>query len=404
MRNRSAGVPRRVLWFTPTAPNRVLCGREAYSAGLIEAVSGLTGMDVTVHPVLETREELRSTLVKARSLLSTHPAMSAASRLPGNARAALARLDDEWDLVVIEHLQLGWLADAAHARSLPYVYVSQNYESGLRRPSLRDRLKVVPQALDWVKVRKLERRVIRRATVVTAITEEDAALLRSEGAPSVVVIPPVATRPVAAERDLRSTDRAVLHFGSFDWSGKAENLREFITAADPIFSRAGVKLVIAGSGNADRLFGPAGPPPFIEYLGLVDEADVPSVFARCRAAVVVEPRGGGFKMKVLDMIAGRLPLFVLEGSANGISLNDGQNCRIASTLQELVRTCVFSLDDVSGLEHLVQCALADLQDFSLEAARERLTVALDPAPASNVYPKQRDGVESRRDVELRRVM
>lgn len=365
--------------MTLTEPINGITGREAYSAGLIAAARTLPDLDVVVHVAATDREQRRNRSLKLRSAFSRFPAMSSASLTPLGRRRVLDALARGWDAVVVDHLQLGWVAGPARRLGIPVVYIAHNHESSARLPMPDDQgLLEGALRLDRMKVRRLERRLLRDASLVTAITELDARRLESDGASRVALVSPSPPRSLSPRRDLGESPRKVLHFGSFDWSGKRRNLRELADEAAGPFARAGITLVVAGPGNPRRLFGPGGPPDGVDLVGEVSDDRLASLFADCRAAVVAEPRGGGFKMKVLDLMTARLPMYVLAGSVEGVDLRDGVNCRSFSSLPELVRACVAEIDDISLLDRLQVAAVQELDRFSLDGARSQLESSLVP--------------------------
>jgi len=388
------GAETRVLWLTPTDPGSVLTGREAYSAGLVRAARCIPRTSLTLHVVLQGRQQLVRRFAKARSLLSPLPAMCAPSR----SRVARQEVEDvlkrRWDVVVIEHLQLGWIADRVPAGT-PLIYVSQNHESTAKNSVSRASRSLRRRVLqfDARKVARLEKRVLRRATVVTAITGADERLLRADGAAQTVVVPPVAVRAPSRPRS-SIPPRRVLHFGSFLWSAKLANLRELVCAAAPVFEANGIELVVAGPGDHRALSRGGTRSDAVTFCGPVPEDELESLFASCRVAVISEPRGGGFKMKVLDLIAGRVPLYVLAGSTVGIALQDGVNARCFRTLSELVSACAAEIDELGTHRRLASAAVALLEGFTFDQAAAQLCAAFELASRGE-HAAGQDGADAR---------
>ena len=368
----------RVLWITPTPLSTSVTGREAYSRGLVSAAQQLPHFQVAVHAALDGRRQLMRRDLKRASLVTPLPAMCAPSRLQENRQRLLRLLNEAWDIVVVDHLQLGWVIDILADRGVPSVYISHNHEASTKRSAGEGAPwpERAALTLDLLKTRRLERRVIGLANVTTAISRTDAQRFLEDGAQAVHLVYPLALRPLAPKSHLASAPRAVLHFGSFIWSAKLRNLRDLLAVAAPAFDAAGIRLVIAGPGDPVALFGPQGPPPCVEYVGEVDERALDEVFRRCRAAIVAEPRGGGFKMKLLDLVAARLPLYILGEAGSGLRLQDNVSCRMRPTIQELVEACVREIDDLELLTRFQETAATELRRFSPPVVASQLDGAL----------------------------
>ena len=93
--------------------------------------------------------------------------------------------------------------------------------------------------------------------------------------------------------------------------------------------------------------------------GFVD--DVEPYFRNARMALVPEVIGGGFKLKFLDYVFGRMPVVTLNDAAAGVPAAVRDAMLGCADLDELVRTVVERIDDLP--------TLARLQREALDAAR-----------------------------------
>ena len=149
--------------------------------------------------------------------------------------------------------------------------------------------------------------------------------------------------------------------GSFEWHVKQENLRRFLTAADPVLAAAGVELAIGG--RVPKQFQDEMAPLLkaTRFIGWVDDVD--QFLGGCRIGVIAEPLGGGFKLKSLDYIFHGVPIAAVRGSVAGLPLEPGVDTIEAADDAELARMIVDAIDDDGRLQ-----ALAD-------RARERCRAA-----------------------------
>jgi glycosyltransferase involved in cell wall biosynthesis len=315
-------------------------------------------------------------------VLSTLPNLSYASALPAMRAAVDDALSGSWDVIVVDHLQMAWtaprIARRRRQRGTTVVFVTHNHEASVRKEvaraaPLRNGSRVV-LGLDARKAARLERRALTLADVVTSITRDD--LVRFErDAPAAqhVLVPPgwsgTIDRPVTpiAERP-----RRIGVLGSFEWHVKQENLRRFLSVADPLLAEAGIELEIGGRVAPE--FRSALEPTLsaTRFVGWVDDVD--SFLGACRLGVIAEPLGGGFKLKSLDYVFRRVPIAALRGSTAGLPLTAGSELIEAEDHRALVARIVELTDDAAQLEAIAAAALASCRSEFSWSSRGRSLV------------------------------
>ena len=85
--------------------------------------------------------------------------------------------------------------------------------------------------------------------------------------------------------------------------------------------------------------------------------DVRPYMAGARIALVPDVLGG-FKLKSLDYIFNRLPIFGMEGAVPGTPLADGRGIRLFKSHAALARGVVDMIDDTASLDEQQQAAYA----------------------------------------------
>ena len=301
---------------------------------------------------------------------------SIASPLPHIAhRSAVAKMrgrlagmleERSWDCVVFDGLGTGWALDAVLLRRHAdrprrrLVYISHNHEAttrasvaaGIPRRSLRGTL----LRHDARKAGRLERRLVEAADLITAITPEDARLFEAGIAgnkPVVQLSPGYQGRRVAERVITGDVPRRAIMVGSFDWIAKQMNLREFLAAADRLFSDAGARLDVVGAGDPRFFDSLRGDLKATRLVGHVES--ITPYLEQARIAVVPERLGGGFKLKVLEYVFNRLPIAALEGSVAGTPLAPDDSMLSFDTHPSLARGVLNALDDL-GLLNRIQSA------------------------------------------------
>jgi glycosyltransferase involved in cell wall biosynthesis len=214
---------------------------------------------------------------------------------------------------------------------------------------------------NYYKVRSLERRLLREVDLVTAITIEDEQALRAHrNDDHTLTLTPGYDGAVAPERVIdASVPRRAVIVGSFHWVVKRDNLARFVEHADARFAANGIELVVAGdvpddlkqtllaSSKATRFEG------FVKQLG--------PFLAQARIAIVPELIGGGFKLKFLDYIFGRVPVATVDAAAAGLPQRLREDL-ITSDDFEALTTAI--IDNIDRLEHLNR-----IQSAAFEQAR-----------------------------------
>jgi glycosyltransferase involved in cell wall biosynthesis len=274
-----------------------------------------------------------------------------------------------WDCIVIDGMQAGWalnLALAARAenggRGPRIIHVAHNHEETTRRRVARtydgSPIRNLALHLDAAKAARLERTLVRKCDLVTAITPQDAmqfATIRPDR-PILVLSPGYEGRRLAARRITDHTPRRSVIVGSFHWVAKQMNLEAFLRAADPLFADAGAELQIVG-GGAEPLFARLRKQVrATQLVGPVE--DLEPYFDGARMAIVPEEVGGGFKLKILDYVFNRLPVAAIEDTEAGLPLSPSESILTFPSMQKLAVGVLRAMDDVALLNRLQERAYA----------------------------------------------
>jgi len=302
-----------------------------------------------------------------RALASLQP-LNGAIHDTAAYRARLAEmLTWRWDAIVIDTYGMGWalgqVQRARQQRGRPpaLVHVSHNHEAALWRGMAREfRGSPLRKLALWQnawKVDRIERRLTREADLMSCITPEDARVFAQQGrtAPTLVLTPGYSGPQALPHPITAATPRRVVLMGSFRWVVKQENLKALAQCADAAFREHGIELDVIGDVPAElreQLAGFAS----VRLHGFVD--DVQPFFRNARMALVPEVIGGGFKLKFLDYVFGRMPVVTLNDAAAGVPAPVRDAMLGCADLNELVRTVVERIDELPTLARLQHDALA----------------------------------------------
>lgn len=376
----------RCLWVTMADPEPRHNGQYVYSGGLIDSLAAAGGH---VEVLGLSRSEAPRTDPAANgarsnkvvwwlpedsphsrwgSLASTLPNIAYRCRTSGMRRMlAKLLLRDDWDGIVFDGISAGWALPAvlehyAGRSDRPrLIYVSHNHEGSLRSQIAESQplfLKRQAVRLDALKVSRLERELVDAVDFVTAITHEDLALYRRESMdkPMDVLTPGYCGRRVSERRLSAALPRRAVIVGSYDWIAKRMNLAEFVAVADPLFAEAGAELQAVGSGDEAFLEQLRRQSLATHFTGTVP--DIAPYLDQARIAIVPERSGGGFKLKVLEYVFNRVPVFALAGSFASVPLRHNDSAMLFSDHAALAHGVLEAIDDVDRLNRLQERAWA----------------------------------------------
>ena len=368
----------KILWLTLADPEPATNGQFLYSQGLIRAiavepsvevhVTGLKRDDAGV-PRRRQDDGIFWHLVagphrsKWAALVSRLPQLAKRS-MTESMQAELDRLlrEERWDSIVFDSISVGWALYSILRTSGPtppkIVYLSHNHEESLARKIAgeeRNPLKRVVRTFEAWKVRRLERALVRYASLITSNSPADCKKFRHEARRKRVdFLPPgYAGRRVACRAITSATPRRALIVGSFDWVAKRTNLENFLAESDDLFAQAGIELVVVGSAEPSYISRVRASARAANMIGPVD--DLAPYFDEARLALIVD-RFGGFKLKTLDYIFNRVPILGVAGSVPGVPLRRGQGILLFDDHRALARGVLGMIDDIDALNRIQENA------------------------------------------------
>lgn len=417
----SLGKAIRCLWIARYIPFPMDGGAQVYSANLAQSLAkagafvrfmGL-GSAAAVPASAAGVEWLAVPGIKRNA------AVAALSRLPFAAaidatkmyrRMLETELQEPWDAIVLDGYGTGWALD----RCVTYcrtqrthrpilVHVSHNNEEMLWRVMGREArgsaLKRLALRRNATKVATLERRIVRTVDLLTTITDEDRSTLGAAVAQdrSLSLTPGYTGSIVSARRITAATPRRVIIMGSFQWVVKQENLTRFVEIADPIFEKQGIEMDVVGDIPRALLAALKARCRATYFHGFV--TNVAPYLDRARIGIVPESIGGGFKLKYLDYLFGRVPVATVSQAVAGLSEELQLAMLKNDSLIGLVSDIVSHIDRIDELNRMQERAFAlGKAQFDWNVRGERFLLAI-----AAIRERATDGHgsgSSRRDLDL----
>ncbi|MCU1785720.1 glycosyltransferase family 4 protein [Pseudomonas sp. 13B_2.1_Bac1] len=395
----------RILWILPYSPWPATSGGKTRQFHLLRSLAA-RGHRITLllhdkHPVsladrqvLEAfleqlivlpRRPLRSATTLLAGLFAPYPLLASVNGLSGALQDTFNRLlNEHWDVVQIEHTYTFQpYEDALARKSQPFALTEHNVESALGAATY-DRL---PRwALPFIRYdqwryARWERRVMRQATQVIAVTDSDAQVLEKiAGKPVPVVVNGVDCDHFAAARPDPST-RRVLFLGNYEY---APNVDAIEWALDDILPKVWercpqARMSVCGFGMPAS-WRERWQDPRIEWQGFVP--NLLALQSSCSVFLAPLRHGGGSKLKVLEALAAGLPLASTAQGVSGLDLVEGLDYLGGQTASALADAVVRLLQFPDAAEPMGEAGRAYVRrahDWSVAASQlEQVYASLLP--------------------------
>jgi polysaccharide biosynthesis protein PslH len=376
----SLGKGIRCLWIARHMPFPMLGGAQVYSANLSQALAkaGAFVRFMGIGSAAAVPESAAGVEWLAVPGGKRNAAVAALSALPFAAAIDATRayrrlleteLQEPWDAIVLDGYGTGWTLDrcvaycgAQRTRRPVLVHVSHNNEEKLWLVMAREAggstLKQLALRRNATRVATLERRIVRAVDLLTTITDEDRSTLGAAVAQdrSLSITPGYSGQSVSSRCIGAATPRRVIIMGSFQWVVKQVNLTQFVEIADPIFKKHGIELDVVGDIPRAFLAALKARCRATYFHGFV--TDVAPYLASARIGIVPESIGGGFKLKFLDYIFGRVPVATVSQAVAGLSEELQLSMLKNDSLFELVGQIVSHIDRFDDLNRMQERAFA----------------------------------------------
>lgn len=382
-------------------------GDVVYSRGLVEAVSEWAQVSVLCADVGATGP--KSDLVdwhitgqqrsgRKGSVFSRWPLVAWKGSRADYHRELDRLLTRKWDAIVLDNIGTVHALPKAEAyrRANPrtrLVHVSHEHEQTARgkkygaygmNPVLR-----LATDLDLRKVGRAEERLISSCDLVTVLNEGDAAKY-AEVVPRqrYLMLTPGYDGPIAPPRLITAeTPRRVVLLGGRRSEQKQQVLLDWLEVGHPTLKAAGIETQLVGDIPEDLRRRIEAAFPDVDVRGYVDDTD--EVIAQSRAGLIVDTLGGGFKLRLLTHVFGRLPIIGLEESIEGLPTRSGHGYLGAQTLEGLAQLVVENIDDFDRLNQIKDAAFtACAGNFSWQARAKDLIEALGGEPLSQIKSRK----------------
>ncbi|MBZ0294739.1 MAG: glycosyltransferase family 4 protein [Anaerolineae bacterium] len=320
--------------------------RESDDARYIQHLETLCERVITV-PI--TRSKTRDLAFLGQSILSGQPWMMLRDERP-EMRQVLADLaaGEHFDIVHADQTNMGQYAlpftnsrkvlDLHNALWMLYKRLSETTSS-------TSPMKYI-LARDWRMLKQYEGELCRKFDAVTAVTEEDRALLMEAGAPdNITVIPIAIDTDEQALIDRRPSGPHIVHIGTMYWPPNIQGITWFLDHVYPIIKQEvpDVRCTLIGARPPEQIVERSADDRTLTVTGYVDD---PTPFLEDASMTVVPLHaGGGMRVKILNALSQGIPMVSTTVGCEGIKVTHDHDILIADEAEAFAQSSIRLLTD-----------------------------------------------------------
>jgi len=366
----------KTLLITRHYPYPAHTGAKIYSSQIIEALDEICS-EVTVLCGHEEERFFKKGITswycypnKKKSILelaaSIYPVM-VRDAYNKNATNILKKIlvKNKPDVVLLDHLAASWAYDFIKSNAdIKIIYVSHNVEFDNRLQIAREHrnpVKKIINYIDLIKTYFQERKITKysHANICISAGDKDKNI-SLYGVKKFMVLNPVYWKEARENTPLiANRPRAVCLSGSYLWQAKQLNLMDFLQEGYEKLVSNDIKIIVAGKSEPEFQKRCHARWPKVIFTGEVE--NIETFLDAARIGVISEKVGGGFKLKQLDYIFNRIPVFALSGTLADVPLVHARSCMEFTNMQNLISGIIEHIDQSEFLETLRLQAYADSQ-------------------------------------------
>ena len=285
---------------------------------------------------------------------------------------------ERFDIVHVDHAHMGpyglWIKERY---GLPIVLREHNFEALIYERFAKTEsnpLKRVIARIHGGRLKREEIRFLKEFDAIAAITEEDAAIMRSYVPETKIrIIPAGVDTEFFRQSELPEDPDQILWIGSLAWDPNHDAVRYFLTSIFPriLAERPSAKFDIIGT-DSERVrsistkFGTS-----VRIRGRVP--DVRDFLANSAVLVVPLRIGGGMRLKLLDFFASGKAVVATSIAAEGNLAQSGQELIIADSTENFADSILNLLSDPGERQRLAsQARRLVVQQYSWKRIGEDL--------------------------------
>lgn len=254
-------------------------------------------------------------------------------------------LDNNYDLIYIDHLQLGVYYDVLKKTNKKIYLDEHNCEYQILKRKFHDEssiLKKIFFGLEYKKLKKFEETIINKVDKVIVLSDEDKKLLMSnKNEDKFINIPiPIKTNYKKIIGSRIQDEINLIFLGTLTWYPNAQGIEWFVDNVIPILERDEIKykLHIVGKDPSISLIEKCKENDNVIITGYVDSID--EYIDKCDIMIVPIFIGSGMRVKILEGLGKRIPIISTSIGAEGIEIKNNKNILLANDENEFVESII----------------------------------------------------------------
>lgn len=224
------------------------------------------------------------------------------------------------DCIVVDHFFAFGMVATLPASLPPLIYIAHNHEAEIWRDRYRAERRPVGKllaAIEWIKTRLAERRLIDRAAAVVTLTRQDRDKLEN-----LVTTQPLAVWPeLSARKPLRwcgPRGKTLLFVGNAAYFPNQDAIRWLLQALMPRLARLDPEIRLRIVGTAKSEMTDIADAPNVDFLGFVDDESLQRAYLESALFICPVVLGSGVKIKVVEALSYGTPVALTEPSRAGV--------------------------------------------------------------------------------------
>ena len=305
-----------------------------------------------------SRSKTRDLRFLGQSLLSSQPWMMLRDERP-EMRRALAELaaTTRFDVVHADQTNMGQYAlpfkDSHKVLDL-HNALWMLYKRLAETTSPKSPMKYI-LARDWPLLKRYEGQLCRQFDAVTAVTEEDRALLLEAGAnDNITVIPIAIDTHEQAFIQRRPSSPHIVHIGTMYWPPNINGIHWFLDHVYPTIKREvpDVRCTLIGARPPESLTRRAADDRTLTVTGYVED---PLPFLEDASMMMVPLQaGGGMRVKILNALSQGIPMVSTTVGCEGIKVTHERDILVADQPQSFAEATIRLLNDYGLNQQITQ--------------------------------------------------
>lgn len=286
--------------------------------------------------------------------------------------------ETKYDLIYIDHLQLGVYFEILKEANCPIYLDQHNCESQILKRKIginKNILKNIFIKIEYNKLKKFEDGMIEKCDKVIVLSQEDKLSLldgkRINDEKFVIIPIPIQVdymKRIGSE--IKDTIN-ILFLGTLSWFPNEQGIEWFVDNVIPNLDKVNINynLYIVGKDPSENLINKCKNKKNIKITGYVDDVNV--YIEKCDIMIAPIFVGSGMRVKILEGIGKRIPIISTTIGAEGIEVEDKRSILIANKESEFIDSIVALTDKELYYKIQVNSEKIFNERYSLEAVKKK---------------------------------